>query len=208
MKIIGLIAVLVLLALCGCDDGNGSDGNEIVLSEDCSDGSMDVGIEFDSDAVRCGVRGKVYFGIEWMNELEFSHHYINPVDLYLYSSQDAVNTRDSVWILETDPVKMSACEKLDIYKGNLSGTFCLINFEISKGRNYVSYYNDGAQKESVFPHYIVYSKYGSYNAFCAVESYKCVLIYSCTLQYDGTYHFSRVPTLDQVKRKNLWCIND
>jgi len=210
MKRFIFMAMFLSLTILGCDDGENLYDNEVVVGMDCSDGDMNVGMSFDSNTVHCGKSGNLYFGIEWMDPNEGVYHLergMNPVDLYLYSNGDEDVVVDSVWTLETDSVKISTCEKLDFSNSGIKGTFCLNKFEKSLEKDYVSYYDEGDKSQIKFGHYVVYSKFNSYNALCVVESYKCVLLYSCLIRYDGTYNFSSIPSLDGVKRKNIWCID-
>ena len=207
MKTLMLIFVFLLLAIWGCDDDSDFYEHEFVVSEDCAKGDMDGGIEFDSHSVRCGRDEPVYFGIEWYYYTEdyMRSDNSNPVDLYLYSSKDFRTSKDSVWILETDSAKISTCEKLNFSSKNLEGTFCLNKFENSTGRDYVSYYDDRDGSTRKLAHYFIYSKFESYKAFCVIASHSCVLLYSCIIQDDGSYLFSREPTLENMDRKHLGC---
>lgn len=206
MKTIVLIAALALFVFWGCDDGSDLYESEFVVSEDCANGNMNGGIEFDSRSVHCGTDQSIYFGIEW----RFSENYerpenSNPVDLYLYSSNEGWASKDSVWILETDSAKISTCEKLDFSSKNLGGTFCLNKSDNSTVKDYISYYDDGNGSTRKLAHYFIYSKFESYKAFCVVETHSCVLLYSCIVQDNGSYLFSKEPTLDNADRGNLGC---
>ena len=209
-----IVIALALLVFCACDEAYDPYEHEIVVSNDCSNGSMDVWMTFDSDAVRCGANRDFYFGIEWTNlnttlsDEEFFKRLANPIDLYLYSDGSKEAIKDSVWTLETDSAKISNCEKLSYSNSVLKGTFCLNKFDKSTEKDYVSYYNDDDKLENEFVHYIIYSKFNSYKSLCVVESYKCTLLYSCLIHYGESYNFSGIPTLDGVNRKNIWCIYD
>ena len=48
-----------MIAFYGCDNGSNFYDREIVVSEDCTIGDR-VGVEFDSDSVRCGMSGNIY----------------------------------------------------------------------------------------------------------------------------------------------------
>lgn len=213
-KFIMMSFFFLCIALGGCDDG--TDFCEVIVNDDCSNGWTDSRIGFDSESVHCGNDESIYFGMERVNNIDdnplfYSNPSLyekNPFELYLYFGENAVASKDSVWILETDSTKVASCEKLDFSNKKLNGSFCLNKFESSTGRDYVNFYSDGSEKKENWKHYIIYSKYNSYKAFCIIESYKCALLYSCVIQYDGTYNFSRIPTLDAVKRKNIWCIFD
>lgn len=193
------IIVLISLAILGCDDGDNLYDNEIVVSEDCTIGDR-VGVEFDSDSVRCGINGYIYFGIDRIDENSFS-----PFASYVFSDSGAKNTKDSVWMLETDPDRYALCEKMELFNKQLHGFFCLKTFDDSTTREIVNYYDVPGQNDK-HGYYFIYSKYGSYKAFCNVASKDCELLYSCVVQYDGTYNFSKVPNVDNVKRKNIGCV--
>ena len=196
MKKFIIIMIIVMIAFYGCDNGSNFYDREIVVSEDCTIGDR-VGVEFDSDSVRCGMSGNIYFGIGRKDESDFS-----PFAFYVFSDSGAKNTRDSVWILETDPVKISICEKLNIGQMSLSGAFCLHKFDNTVKRESVNYY----LKNGKYEYYFIYSKYDSYKAFCNISSKDCELLYSCVVLYDGLYNFSKVPYADNAKRKNIGCV--
>jgi hypothetical protein len=203
-----IVIALALLVFCACDEANEPYEHEFVVSNDCSNGSMDVWMTFDSDAVRCGANRDLYFGIEWANVFDYPERFFNTVDMYLYSNGDANAIMDSVWILETDSAKISNCEKLSYSNSALKGTFCLNKFDNSSEKDYVSYYNGDKSKNNLM-HYVIYRKFDSYKALCAIESSQCTLLYSCLIHYGESYNFSGIPTLDGVNRKNIWCgIND
>ena len=71
MKKFIIIMITVLTAFYGCDNRSNIDNLEIVVSEDCTIGDR-VGIEFDSDSIRCGMNGNIYFGIGRIDENDFS----------------------------------------------------------------------------------------------------------------------------------------
>lgn len=203
-----IVIALALLVFCACDEANEPYEHEFVVSNDCSNGSMDVWMTFDSDAVRCGKCSDLYLGIEWANVFDYPERFFNTVDMYLYSNGDANAIMDSVWILETDSAKISNCEKLSYSNSALKGTFCLNKFDNSSEKDYVSYYNGDKSKNNLM-HYVIYRKFDSYKALCAIESSQCTLLYSCLIHYGESYNFSGIPTLDGVNRKNIWCgIND
>ena len=203
-----LIVILMAFISYACNDGLNLYANEVLVSNDCSNGGMDdVGMSFDSDAVHCGKSRDLYFSIEWTDPREdFFYADKYPVELYLCSGGNSNVIMDSVWTLETDSAKILNCEKLSYSNRMLKGTFCLNKFENSTRKDYVSYYDDDSKGD--FTHYVIYSKFDSYKALCAIESYKCVLLYSCLIHYGESYFFSRIPTLDGVDRKNIWCIYD
>ena len=200
MKTIVLIAVFALFALWGCDDGVDLYDNEIVVSRDCTNGS-ETGVEFDSDSVRCGRNGSAYFGLGPIYDtMSFS-----PLGFYLFHDSSILNSLDSVWILETDSVKISSCEKLEIPHADILGEFCLKKFENNNGRETVPGYVD-LEKKIDYGSFFVYSKYGSYKALCNVGAYDCDLHYSCVIQYNGTYNFSKIPDADDVEEKQRGCL--
>ena len=174
--------IIVMIAFYGCDNGSNFYDREIVVSEDCTIGDR-VGVEFDSDSVRCG----------------------SPFAFYVFSDSGAKNTRDSVWILETDSDRYSSCEKKEISSKNFQGSFCLKKFYDSTTREMVNYY-DVLEKNGKYEYYFIYSKYDSYKAFCNISSKDCELLYSCVVLYDGLYNFSKVPDADNAKRKNIGCV--
>ena len=178
--------------------------SEIVVNNDCTTGSEIIGIEFDSDSVRCGRKGHIYFGFEWEKEDDKSP--FSQIIFYLLFDSSARVSNDSVWIFETDSAKYSTCEKLEIPHADLSGTFCLKNFEDENGRESVPRYVD-FEKRIDYGRYFVYSKYGFYKAFCNVDANSCNLLYSCVVRYDRTYNFSKVPSVDNVKRNGLQCVD-
>lgn len=135
MKKFIIIMIIVMIAFYGCDNGSNFYDREIVVSEDCTIGDR-VGVEFDSDSVRCGMSGNIYFGIGRKDESDFS-----PFAFYVFSDSGAKNTRDSVWILETDSDRYSSCEKKEISSKNFQGTFCLKKFYDSTTREMVNYYD-------------------------------------------------------------------
>ena len=202
-----IVITLALLVFCACDEAYDPYEHEIVVSNDCSNGSMDVWMTFDSDVVRCGKSSDLYLGIEWANVFDYPERFFNTVDMYLYSNGDANAIMDSVWILETDSAKISNCEKLSYSNSALKGTFCLNKFDNSSEKDYVSYYNGDKSKNNLM-HYVIYRKFDSYKALCAIESSQCTLLYSCLIHYGESYNFSRIPTLDGINRKNIWCIYD
>ena len=169
--------IIVMIAFYGCDNGSNFYDREIVVSEDCTIGDR-VGVEFDSDSVRCGA-------------------------FYVFSDSGAKNTRDSVWILETDPVKISICEKLNIGQMSLSGAFCLHKFDNTVKRESVNYYFNSENNDRGY--YFIYTKHAAYKAFCNVEAIDCYLRYSCVVQYSGTYDFSKIPNADDAERKLIGC---
>lgn len=216
MKTIVLIAALALFALWGCDDASSKPFefnpqevssssledifiesssssvnepvkiSEFVISRDCTSGDESSGIEFAEDSVRCGKKGNIYFGLGQI-ETDMLPHF----DYYLFSDSGAKTTKDSLWILETDSTKYLDCEKLEISNMKLKGTFCLKRF-------------DGSVKRERAPNnYFIYSKYGSYKAFCNVDAYDCFLRYFCVVQYNGAYIFSKIPDADGVKRNGI-----
>lgn len=198
MKTIVHIAVFALFAFWGCDDGDSLYDNEIVVSRDCTYGG-ETGVEFDSDSVRCGEKGNIYFGLGRVYEtVPFS-----ALGFYLFHDSSAKNSLDSVWILETDSVKISTCEKKELPSISLSGTFCLHKFDNGVGRDTMNYaYN---LEKYDWDSFFIYSKYGSYKTLCNVAAYDCVLLYSCVVQYDGSYNFSKVPDADNVEQKQIGC---
>lgn len=219
MKTIVLIAVFALFAFWGCDDSSSkpfefylqelssssSEGffietssssvnesvkiSEVIASEDCTSGDESSGIEFAEDSVRCGKKGNIYFGLGQI-ETDMLPHF----DYYLFSDSGAKTTKDSLWILEKDSTIYLGCEKLDISNMNLMGTFCLKKFD------------GNVKRERASKNYFIYSKYGSYKAFCDVDAYDCVLRYSCVIQYNGTYNFSKIPDADDAERIQIGCI--
>ncbi len=199
MKKFIIIMITVLTAFYGCDNRSNIDNLEIVVSEDCTIGDR-VGIEFDSDSIRCGMNGNIYFGIGRIDENDFS-----PFAFYIFSDSGAKNTKDSVWILETNLDRYSLCEKMELSNKNLQGFFCLKNFHDSTTREIVYHY-DMQEKNGKHEYYFIYSKYNSYKAFCNIASKNCELLYSCIVQYDGTYNFSEVPNVEYAKRKNIGCV--
>ncbi len=199
MKMFILITVLLSIVFWGCDDGDNLYDKEIVVNEDCTIGDR-VGLEFDSDSVRCGMNGSIYFGIDRIDENSFS-----PFAFYVFSGSGVKNTKDSVWMLETNPDRYSSCEKKELFKEEMQGAFCLKTFYDSSTREIVNYH-DVTEKNNKCGYYFIYSKYGSYKAFCNVTSKDCELLYSCVIQYDGTYNFSMIPNVDNVKRKNIGCV--
>ena len=199
MKKFIIIMIIVMIAFYGCDNGSNFYDREIVVSEDCTIGDR-VGVEFDSDSVRCGMSGNIYFGIGRKDESDFS-----PFAFYVFSDSGAKNTRDSVWILETDSDRYSSCEKKEISSKNFQGTFCLKKFYDSTTREMVNYY-DVLEKNGKYEYYFIYSKYDSYKAFCNISSKDCELLYSCVVLYDGLYNFSKVPYADNAKRRNIGCV--
>ena len=196
-----MISLLFLsVALWGCDDGTVSHGDEIVVSRDCSTGSEKAGFKFDSDSIRCGNSGDIFFGLGWAGE-----RYVSRIGLYWYSDSGAKNTKDSLWILETDSVKISTCEKLDYSHKGLAGVFCLHKFDDVVGRDSVDYsYNE---KTKEWGTYFIYHKYGSYKAFCNALVDVCQLLYSCIVRYDESYLFSSIPNADNVNRIRINCID-
>lgn len=219
MKTIVLIAVFALFALWGCDDSSSKPFefylqelssssledifiesssssvnepikiSEFVISRDCTSGDESSGIEFAEDSVRCGKKGNIYFGLGQI-ETDMLPHF----DYYLFSDSGAKTTKDSLWILETDSTKYLDCEKLEISNMNLMGTFCLKKFD------------GNVKRERASKNYFIYSKYGSYKAFCDVDAYDCVLRYSCVIQYNGTFNFSKIPDADDAERIQIGCI--
>ena len=145
--------------------------------------------EFAEDSVRCGKKGNIYFGLGQI-ETDMLPHF----DYYLFSDSGAKTTKDSLWILETDSTKYLDCEKLEISNMNLMGTFCLKKFD------------GNVKRERASKNYFIYSKYGSYKAFCDVDAYDCVLRYSCVIQYNGTFNFSKIPDADAAERIQIGCI--
>lgn len=178
--------------------------SEIVVNNDCTTGSEITGIEFDSDSVRCGRKGHIYFGFDWEKEDDKSP--FSPITFYLLFDSSARVSNDSVWIFETDSVKYSTCEKLEIPHADLSGAFCLKNFEDEIGRESVPRYVD-FEKKIDHGRYFVYSKYGFYKAFCNIDANSCNLLYSCVVRYDRSYNFSKVPSVDNVKRNGIQCVD-
>ena len=136
-----LIFVFLSLAIWGCDDGDNLYGNEIIVSEDCTIGDR-VGVEFDSDSVRCGMNGYIFFGIERIDKNSFS-----PFASYVFSDSGAKNTKDSVWMLETDPDKYALCEKMELFNNKMQGVFCLKTFYDSTTREIVNYYDVAGQND-------------------------------------------------------------
>ena len=153
-----LIAVWVTIAVCACYDSYNSYDNEVVVSKDCTTGSEKAGFKFDSDSIRCGRKSNVYFGLGEIDEtMQFS-----PLGFYLFHDSGSTSTLDSIWILETDPVKISTCEKLNISQMSSSGAFCLHKFDNTVKRESVNYYFNSESND--YERYFVYSKYGAYKA--------------------------------------------
>ncbi len=230
MKEFILIAVFISIAVLGCDDTTSrpfeiisqvedslSSGecvvekssssmnefvkkNEIVISQDCTTGNEKTGIVFDVDSVRCGKNGNIYFGLDWK---EYAN--VSPLQFYLFSDSSATMTKDSLWILDTEFAMESNCEKLNIPNLNLSNAFCLQKFEERENKKLVLNYRN-SENEKKRGVYFIYSKYGFYKAFCNVKSNACELLFSCVIQYDGTYNFSKEPSVVDVERKNVDCV--
>lgn len=199
MKTFILIFVILTFAIWGCDDGDNLYDNEIVVSRDCTY-EGETGVEFDSDSVRCGEKGNIYFGLGRVYEtVPFS-----ALGFYLFHDSSAKNSLDSVWILETDSVKISTCEKKELPNLGLSGTFCLQKFDDGIGRDTVNCAY-GLMKHSCNA-YFIYSKHGFYKTLCNVHVYDCYLYYSCVVQYNDSYNFSKVPNADDVKEKQIECL--
>ena len=200
MKRFIFIAIFLSLTILGCDDGENLYDNEVVVSKDCTGGDKLTGIEFDSDSVRCGRKGNVYFGLdEIYDTIQFS-----PLGFYLFHDSSVRNTLDSVWILETDSAKISTCEKKELSKIDLQGTFCLHKFDDSVGRDTVNY--AGSFMKRGWNAYFIYSKHGLYKTLCNVRASACYLYYSCVVQYGETYSFSKVPNADDAERKDIGCV--
>ncbi|WP_173467380.1 hypothetical protein [Fibrobacter succinogenes] len=175
--------------------------SEFIMNRDCSSGTEIAGIEFDSDSVRCGEKGPIHFGLDPIDNSKV----FSPLGFYLFYDSDAYTTKDSLWILETDPIKYAGCEKLEISDTNLPGAFCLKKFDVSVKREPVSNYVDYENRIN-YGKYFVYSKPNSYKTFCNVVSIDCYLFCSCVVLYDGTFNFSRVPSADNVERKKIGCV--
>lgn len=196
MKMFILIAIWVSLVFCGCDDGSNVYDYEILVNRDCTTGDEFAGVEFDSDSIRCGIKSNIYFGLEG-NETTLRR-------LVLFYGSDAQNTKDSLWILETDSVKLADCKKFEHSNEMLFGQFCLKEFGNTANMEPLSYYLwEGIEGAKIWDVSFVYSKSGSYKALCHVESAGCVLLYSCSVRYDGTYYFSNVPNINDVKRNEI-----
>ena len=115
-----ILIVITAAFFWSCDDEAEFYNNEAVVSEDCTNGE-ETGMKFDSDSVRCGEKGHIYFGLGKVDEKnDFSQ-----LNFYLFHDREATKSLDSIWILETDSVKISTCEKLKYSQKNLSGVFCL-----------------------------------------------------------------------------------
>jgi hypothetical protein len=199
MKRFVLIAVFLSLAILGCDDGENLYDNEVVVNKDCTGGTKLTGIEFDSDSVRCGLKGNIYFGLdEIYDTMPFS-----PLGFYLFHDSSVRYSLDSVWILETDSAKIATCEKKKLPNIGLSGTFCLHKFDGGDGRDTVNY--AGSFMKRSWNTYFIYSKYDFYKTLCNVIAYDCILLYSCVVQYNGTYNFSKVPDADDAEQKQIGC---
>ena len=194
-----LIAVWVTIAVCACYDSYNPYDNEVVISKDCTTGSEKAGFKFDSDSVRCGRKSDVYFGLGEIDESML----FSPLGFYLFHDSGSISTLDSIWILETDPVKISICEKLNIGQMSLSGAFCLHKFDNTVKRESVNYYFNSEDNDRGY--YFIYSKHAAYKAFCNVEAIDCYLRYSCVVQYSGTYDFSKIPNADDAERKLIGC---
>ena len=190
--------IIVMIAFYGCDNGSNFYDREIVVSEDCTIGDL-VGLEFDSDSVRCGRKSDVYFGLGEIDESML----FSPLGFYLFHDSGSISTLDSIWILETDPVKISTCEKLNIGQMSLSGAFCLHKFDNTVKRESVNYYFNSENNDRGY--YFIYSKHAAYKAFCNVEAIDCYLRYSCVVQYNGTYDFSKIPNADDAEIKLIGC---
>ncbi len=198
MKRFVLIAIFLSLAILGCDDGENLYDNEVVVSKNCTSGGK-TGFEFDSDSVRCGLKGDIYFGLdEIYDTMPFS-----PLGFYLFHDSSVRYSLDSVWILESDSAKISTCEKLNIPQNSLSGVFCLHRFNDAAGRDKVSKFFNPEKND--WGRYFIYSKHGAYKAFCNVDVVGCYLRYSCVVQYNGTYNFSKIPDADDAKKKQIGC---
>lgn len=191
--------IIVMIAFYGCDNGSDFYDREIVVSEDCTIGDL-VGLEFDSDSLRCGRKSNVYFGLGEIDESML----FSPLGFYLFHDSASISTLDSIWILETDPVKISTCEKLNIGQMSLSGAFCLHKFDNTVKRESVNYYFNSENNDRGY--YFIYSKHAAYKAFCNVEAIDCYLRYSCVVQYNGTYDFSKIPNADDAERKLIGCV--
>jgi hypothetical protein len=189
-----LIVILMAFAFWGCDDGSNLYDHEIVVNRDCTIGTENAGVEFDLDSVRCGRKSHAYFGLDG-DETVLKR-------LALFSDGNAINTKDSLWILATDSTDMSSCEKLEFPNENGLGTFCLKKFENTKSMDLTNSHVDYFSYVT-WDVFFVYSKFGSYKALCRIESSNCVLLYSCSIQYDGSYYFSKVPNIDDVERNEI-----
>ena len=185
-----------MIAFYGCDNGSNFYDREIVVSEDCTfSGNM----SFDADSIHCGRKSNVYFGLDEIDEtIQFS-----PLGFYLFHDSASISTLDSIWILETDPVKISTCEKLNIGQMSLSGAFCLHKFDNTVKRESVNYYFNPENNDRGY--YFIYSKHAAYKAFCNVEAIDCYLRYSCVAQYGGTYDFSKIPNVDDAEKILIGC---
>lgn len=199
MKMFILIVIWVLLVFCSCGDGSNFYDYEIVVNRDCTTGSENAGVEFDLDSIRCGRKSNIYFGLDG-DETTLKR-------LFLFYDSDAQNSKDSLWILETDSAKLVDCKKLEHSNEMQSGLFCLKEFGNTANIEPVNYYLwEGIEGVEIWDVSFVYSKYGSYKALCHVESGGCVLRYSCSVRYDGSYNFSKVPNLNDVERnENSGC---
>ncbi|MBR6942878.1 hypothetical protein [Fibrobacter succinogenes] len=184
-----IVIMLAAFVFCACNDSYNPYEHEIVVNRDCSINGM----SFDSDSVRCGKNGSIYFSIAPMDENNPS-----PYDLFLYFDSTTENVRDSIWILEMNSDRYSVCENLKLDNLDFLGTFCLKNNEIA-GRKYIG--NPVDFERNIDGEYFIYSKYGAYKAFCNIKSMNCNVTFSCMVQYDGTFNFSRVPNAEEVNLK-------
>ena len=132
-------------------------------------------------------------GAFYVNEFDGSIY----VDLYVYDDDEFTQETVDAYVEGLDPEKFSY--------DKMQGVFCLKTFYDSTTREIVNYYDVAGQNDK-HGYYFIYSKHGSYKAFCNVASKDCELLYSCVVQYDGTYNFSKVPNVDNVKRKNIGCV--
>ena len=184
-----LVVLFAMLFFYGCNDVHNPYEHEIIVNRDCS---MEAEFGFDSDSIRCGKYGNIYFGVARLNDNDFSRF-----DLFLFSDSSAKDTKDSIWLLEMDPDEYSVCENIKLDNLNFPGVFCLKNIEVAN-REFVSDYTD--LENNIYGRYFIYSKHGSYKAFCNIISMNCNLTFSCMVQYEGTYVFSRVPNAKEVKQ--------
>ncbi len=194
-----ILIVITAAVFWGCEDGAEFYNNEVVVSKDCTDGD-ETGMEFDSDSVRCGEKGHIYFGLGKVDEKnDFS-----PFKFYLFHDNEATKSLDSIWILETDSVKISTCEKLKYSQKKLPGVFCLHKIDNAVRRETVNLFFNPEKNDCNY--YFIYSKHDAYKAFCNVDVSGCLLRYSCVVQYDEIYNFSKIPDANDVDWKIMGCL--